>query len=82
MIERHGLIIIIYYGLTGKDAWRYSRIFLKRPEKANKLIEHKLFDYTVLQYQTIFETVDKILNFNQSHSLSVIKTFFCNGKLN
>ena len=33
-------------------------MFLKRPEKGNMLLEHKLFDYTVLQYQLIFETVD------------------------
>ena len=40
------------------------------------LLEHKLFDYTVLQYQTILETVDKILNFTQSSFSAFVKAFF------
>ena len=49
---------------------------MKRPERGNMLLERELFDYTVLQYQTILETVDKILIFTRSHCFSIYQDLF------
>ena len=54
---------------------------MKRLEKGIMLLEHKLFDNTVLQYQAILEMVDKILSFTR-HSFRNCQDLFCNRKFN
>ena len=56
---------LIYINRMGRLAM-LSYLYGTPRKKGNRLPEHKFFDDTVVLYQIILETFDKILNFTRS----------------